>query len=332
MKKLFSIFKLFTIALLGAMVLTACDRISNAGDSQSSTNDSIIGQEQADSAKNNDKTGTEKDSKQQSIKELSNRVNKITADIDSIRKVQKDLKAANAGINDAINTINDDIKKINGAVRTNQLYVLIAIVCAVLALISSIIAIIKAKGYKACLDRLRKETDITRKGISDLNKQANSNSKVAPATSINNSNDFSKLSQRIDLIEIELKSNKAETIHNVKNQPIVKSGPQERHTYFGTPSQAHGDSGYFKKELKSRDSETMFSAVITGTNAEFKPIDDNAATLGTLKSSEPMKLAVEFDGCAPAEANSMEVKSVGVAEFDRDRWYIKKKTKVHLKK
>jgi hypothetical protein len=191
----------------------------------------------------------------------------------------------------------------------------------------------KTRNIKARLDRHRKDIDEQKLQLGNMQYSlGNGHSSTIRSTST--SDDYYKLASRLSSVELQLRSisqpnNRIEDQQShVIGQPVI----QTSNVYFGTPSQAQGDSAYFKKEFKHRDSEVMFSAVITGDNAEFRPIEGDTASLGTLKSSDTMKLAVQFEGCAPSEANSMQVILPGIAKFDGERWYIRKKTLVRLMK
>jgi hypothetical protein len=305
MKNLFSIFKLFTIVLLGTMVLTACDK------SQAQP------QEQTQEGQGTEVTKTETKTDQAVLDSIKT----ITVKTDSICKKQDELC-------DQLNTIDNQVKEVK---RSSSLYELVAVSCGLLALILAIIALAKAIGNNKRLDRHRNEIDDLKRQLTDSKFQPN-NYTNASSSRNNNSSDYYKLASRIDSLEKKLNSPKAQPTRKEDNPPIVIDNPvsQKRDAFFGTPSQAQGDSAYFKKEFKYKDTEVMFSAEITGDNAEFKPIEGNTASLGTLKSSDTMKLAVQFEGCAPSEANSMQVLLPGIAKFDGERWYIKKKTVVRL--
>jgi hypothetical protein len=305
MKNLFSTFKLFTIVLLGAMVLSACNK------SQAQPQDQPQDGQETEAPK------TEIQSGQQALGSIQTVKNKT----DSTCKAQERQSNHKNGPNNQ----NKEDK------RDDSLLTIIAICCSLLALA---IAIFTTKKTIAATDRLNRH----RNDINSLKNQL-SESKAIPigysntlSSKNNTSYDCFKLSKRIDEIERKLNSKQTQPTHKEDNPPIVIDNPvsQKREAYFGTPSQAQGDSAYFKKEFKYHDTEVMFSAVIIEDNAEFRPIEGNTASLGTLKSSDTMKLAVQFEGCAPSEANSMQVILSGIAKFDGERWYIKKKTVVRL--
>jgi hypothetical protein len=308
MKNWFSTVKLFTIALLEVMVLVACN------------------QSQA-----------QEESPQQDVAgESAQTIHGATPDkvvLDSIRAIAMKADSLDRAQHDFDTRLSDVNNQLTETKRASSLYLLIAFCCAAIALIVAIMACSKTRNIKARLDRHRKDIDEQKLQLGNMQYSlGNGHSSTIRSTST--SDDYYKLASRLSSVELQLRSisqpnNRIEDQQShVIGQPVI----QTSNVYFGTPSQAQGDSAYFKKEFKHRDSEVMFSAVITGDNAEFRPIEGDTASLGTLKSSDTMKLAVQFEGCAPSEANSMQVILPGIAKFDGERWYIRKKTLVRLMK
>jgi hypothetical protein len=304
--------QIVTIVLFGAIVVMSCNKTQDQEYYQT---------EDIPEFPTEQRTGSEQDTT--SNKAVIDSVKAINAKTDS-------LQTAQSQFNDRLQSCENQIKDVN---RSSALYILMALCVGGVTALISIVAIFKCVRIKDSLKRHRAEIEKIKLGLSNLqiNFQHGYN-QITPHRGTT-SDEYYTLSRRIQALEQKLLISTQPAMPSHATVIADKTETDNRTSYFGTPSHAQGDSAYFKKEFTHRDSDVMFVASISGEIAEFKPIEDGGtARLGTLTSSEPMKLAVEFIGCAPSEANSMRVESPGTVEFDGERWYIKDKTKVRLMK
>lgn len=146
--------------------------------------------------------------------------------------------------------------------------------------------------------------------------------------------DIESLHRRVSELETQLRMLKNGTvqINNQPKQPQVPNNRVEKPAtpqcgYFGTPIQA--SEPYYRKLLISREPEARFSAEVNGNKAIFKPLD-SSNYFGTLVSTDAMRVAIDFCGCATAEASSMQVIMPGEAVLKDNKWIITKKSKVQL--
>lgn len=246
-------------------------------------------------------------------KEVKDSLDKYTARIDSI---SKDTKAAI-----------DDVASMNGKVsdlKDNEKWWWISCGVGIIALILTIICITRCSDLNKRLDRHRDD-------IQELKREKQSTS-FAPKTVSKSSipSDYDSLKKRVSDLEIQLRQLTApprqaqpysETVVNPVVNDNIKTG------YFGNPINAI--EPYFKKMLVSRDSDARFSADISGNKAIFKPLD-SSSYFGTFVSNDAMRAAVDFKGCTPSEASSMQVITPGEAEQRDNKWVITKKATVYL--
>lgn len=246
-------------------------------------------------------------------KEVKDSLDKYTARIDSI---SKDTKAAI-----------DDVASMNGKVsnlKDNEKWWWASCGIGIIALILSIISLIRCNYLNKRLNRHRDE-------IQELKREKQSAS-FAPKTVSKSSipSDYDFLKRRVYDLEIQLRQltivpSQPQSYTEPVIKPVVKDNIKTG--YFGNPINAA--EPYFKKMLVSRDSEARFSADISGNKAVFKPLD-SSSYLGTFVSNDAMRAAVDFKGCAPSEASSMQVITPGEAEQRDNKWVITKKATVYL--
>lgn len=286
------------MALIVGLSLTACD-----DDSQAQTYDN-----------------QQQPTQQQTIvnvpeinKEVKDSLDKYTARIDSI---SKDTKAAI-----------DDVASMSGKVsdlKDNEKWWWGSYGVGIIALILTIICIIRCNELNKRLNRHRDE-------IQELKREKQSAS-FAPKTVSKSSipSDYDSLKRRVYDLEIQLRQltttpRQTQPYTEPVIIPVVKDNIKTG--YFGNPINA--TEPYFKKLLVSRDSEARFSADISGNKAIFKPLD-SSSYFGTFVSNDAMRAAVDFKGCAPSEASSMQVITPGEAEQRDNKWVITKKATVYL--
>lgn len=209
--------------------------------------------------------------------------------------------------------------------RTANLFAVISCVIAIISLVITLFVYLKLDYLRQRIDRHRNEIDQLRYKLCGLRNHGN-------APNPEHNKDYASLTSRIRNIEEQVeKINHNNTVGHpnmdIKTYPEVLQYPNEQNGYFGNPINA--SEPYFKKMLVSRDSEARFSAVISGKRAIFKPLD-SSSYLGTFISNDAMRAAVDFMGCTPSEASSMQVTKSGEAEQRDNKWIIIKKATILL--
>ncbi|MDE6028043.1 MAG: hypothetical protein K2G23_08235 [Muribaculaceae bacterium] len=155
------------------------------------------------------------------------------------------------------------------------------------------------------------------------------------SASVTPDNDLTVRVSKIETSIRDLYSRVGNTQRSEKQpQQVVKQSPVKTTetvtAYFGNPSRGDKE-GYFKKDLEYRDSDARFVAKIQDGKASFSPLIDSEAAKKTLLSSDQMKLAVEFTGCAPSDMQTMSVTPGIAVRQPGGRWVITQKSKVELK-
>ena len=183
------------------------------------------------------------------------------------------------------------------------------------------------------LSRHREEIESLRQLLNERRFEPNvtgtKRTNYSASSSIPN-NEISDLSRKIQHLENELlKIQKTTLVHGTPTpSTITPPIKPTRIGYFGTAISGENGTGYFKKVLESKDSDARFSAQIIDGSANFEPI----ASLSSIKSSDYMDLAVEFEGVSKNEATDMSVHYKGLAQQIGDKWIIVKKAVITLKK
>lgn len=246
-------------------------------------------------------------------KEVKDSLDKYAARIDSI---SKDCKAAI-----------DDVACIHvkvSALQDKEKWWWTSCVIGIVAFVFTIISLIR------CAE-LNKRFNRHREDIQELKRDKQSAS-FAPRTISKNSTppDYDSFKRRIYDLECQLRQLTSAhhsiqpPVESVANTSIHK---MNKNGYFGNPINAA--EPYFKKLFVSRDSDARFIAEISGNKALFKPLD-SSSYLGTFVSNDAMRAAVDFKGCAPSEASSMQVVTPGEASQRDNKWIITKKATVYL--
>lgn len=298
MKSLRYLLALLTIVLVLGLSLTACDDGANA---QNSTNETKLETEQ----KSPDLNSLVKDS-----------LNNFAARIDSISKESREAI-------DEVSSMNSKVSDL----KNNEKWIWSSCGLGLLALILVLYCIIRSVKLNERLDRHRDK-------IQEF-KRDKQNASFAPKSVFKSSTpaDYERLKKRVSDLEFQIRqlTSYSQPIQPTQSkvEPIVTPAvlASNKNGYFGTPINA--TDPYFKKLLVSRDSDARFSAEISGVKAYFKPLD-SSTYFGTFVSNDALRAAVEFKGCAPSEATSMQVIARGEAVQRDNKWVITKKATVNL--
>lgn len=246
-------------------------------------------------------------------KEVKDSLDKYTARIDSISKVSK------AAI--------DEVASMRGSVsalQDNEKWWWASFGICVIAVIITIICLIRCVELNKRLGRHRGEIEGL-KSDKQLTSFAKKNVSKTSAPQ-----DYEALKRRVNDLENQIRqltsasrpvSNPAKTIAIPIVQEPIRSG------YFGNPINAADP--YFREILVSHDSEARFIVEITGNKATFRPLD-SPSYLGTFVSNDAMRAAIDFTGCVPSVASSMQVNTSGEAIQRDNKWIITRKATVYL--
>ena len=257
----------------------------------------------------------------------------ITDSINNLREKIMDLTEKYEKVYQELSEVKMDNKKINDEKATNKWYILIGGGIGLLGLIVSIFAFGKTGKCNNRLSRHREEIESLRQLLNERRFEPNvtgtKRTNYSASSSIPN-NEISDLSRKIQHLENELlKIQKTTLVHGTPTpSTITPPIKPTRIGYFGTAISGENGTGYFKKVLESKDSDARFSAQIIDRSANFEPI----ASLSSIKSSDYMDLAVEFEGVSKNEATDMSVHYKGLAQQIGDKWIIVKKAVITLKK
>lgn len=135
-----------------------------------------------------------------------------------------------------------------------------------------------------------------------------------------------------DFLKKELGQNgyNSSTRHESRVEHVKDEVRQVKSGYFENP--IPHQKPYFRRLLSSKDSDARFSVEISGDEAQFKPIQEQEYFL-TMISDDYFEAAIEFRGCSKNEnPSSMDIKRNGKAVRDGEKWVIKEKAIVELKK
>lgn len=241
---------------------------------------------------------------------------------DSLSRYSAKIDAVSKHAQDAINKANSVQKDVSG-IQDNEIWWTLSSVVSIIALVISFVCLYRLAESKERLDRHRD-------GIQEIIRKIRNIQSIQKSSSEKNSTppDYESLKQSVYNLERRIRElSSTPSPIQLPFETIVYPVPDETNGYFGNPINAA--EPYFKKLLVSRDSDARFSAEISGDRAIFKPLD-SASYLGTFVSNDAMRAAVEFEGCAPSRATSMQVKSTGEATQRDNKWIISKKAIVFL--
>lgn len=296
----------------------------------------LSGCENSDAAvSSNQKTGNEHsqltdNKKQESVQEVRDSINEISG---RIEKLSTQLGEISKKVDDTAS----DVMKLKEDKSNNKWSILIGWGLGLISLILAIAAIITASKYKARLNRHRDEIEKLKVRLSDLKSSSNTHSgnRRANYTGLSSvsSAELTELSRRILSVECELSKMSMlpppaqvdSKLHNPVSEPISQVNTQNG--YFGTATIGEGGQGYFKKLMDYKDEDARFSVKITNDEAEYEP----CVSVQNLVSFD-YDDAVEFQGVSKRDAANMTVIRTGSAERRGDRWYIKQKVMISLRK
>lgn len=256
--------------------------------------------------------------------------------LDSINVLVTQIEALTEKQNTYANDLKDATKEISDLKGSSNLFDLISWVIAAIALIVAIIALIKFNSIQRRADRHRQDIGKLESRIISLEQKAN----VVPVRNKSTNSGFSSseyttLASRIYKIERQLDKTSQGTVS--EPQTIVPSNltsdvrrtVNEQSGYFGLPTQMSLTEAYFKRLSDIRESDSRFTVEVRNDRAEFRPLE-GTQYLNDLKSNDSIKMALDFQGCAPSEATQMKVILPGEAKKDGDRWIITKKATIAL--
>ena len=254
------------------------------------------------------------------------------AELDAMKSILENLKKQVEESSNQADKHEIEIENLKDQESSNRLCLLISIILGIISLVIGIIALLQVSKFSKRLNKLGND-------IYNLKQSLDNRFSPSPMTRQNTSDDYYQLKSRLKILENEVK-----TLKRSKNTvdagcaslytPKPASAPipviETKKGYFGQPTWA--ERGYFTNFFTTRDSEARFSAKEKDNIAEFEPLLTSQAELGTLLCTEASKLAVEFKGCSPQEANQARVTTPGIAKFEGNRWYIIQKAIVDLSK
>ena len=250
------------------------------------------------------------------------------AELESMKNIIESLEMQVGESSDRLGKYETEIKNLKEKESSNKLCILTSLVLGLISLVIAIIALTKSSKFNKRLDKY--SNDI-------YNLKQSSDDRFSPTPHHNASEDYYQMKSRLKILEDEvnaLKSSK-NTLeegrvlpYSPKTSPAPIRVVEPRKGYFGQPTQA--DRGYFKSFLTTRDSDARFSAEEKDNVAQFEPLLNSRAELGTLLCTDVAKLAVDFKGCSPQDATQATVIRPGVAKFENNRWYINQKALVAL--
>lgn len=250
------------------------------------------------------------------------------AELDSMKNNIENLKKQVCESTDRIDKYENEIKNLKEQESGIKLYLLISLAVGIISLVIAIVSFVKASKFNK---RLNKH------GNDIYNLKQSSDSRFAPVSRQNASDDFYQLKSWLKILEDEVKALKRpkSPSYDDRISPYIPKQPsapvpivESKKGYFGQPAQA--DRGYFKSFLTTRDSEARFSAEEKNNVANFEPLLSSRAELETMLHTDAAKLAVDFQGCSLQEATQATVVKPGVAKFEGNRWYITQKALVAL--
>lgn len=185
-----------------------------------------------------------------------------------------------------------------------------------------------------CVICLRLCANLQRNNSKELQQKRQENSSTSETvTKSSMPSDYESLKRKVLDLETQVKQyisyiRPSQQSSTIIASPVTEVGPN-KNGYFGNPVQAI--EPYFKKLLVSCDSEARFSVEISGNKAIFKPLESSSNSyLGTFVSNDAMRAAIDFNGCAPTKALSMQVISHGEALQRDNKWFITKKAQIRL--
>lgn len=226
-----------------------------------------------------------------------------------------------------LNNISKETESLKADKKQNEWCIHIAWGISFFSLIIAILSIVKVYKFHNRLDRHRNTIKQLREEVSDLNFKPQQ--QVRSTSNSVSRSEFSTLASKVANIENIVKNN----VTNANNRDINKGAnvhknePKEisKIGYFGPAVSGEGGTGYFKKLLDSIE-DARVKASIIGNSATYEP----TIPLNTIKSSDWIDLAVDFEGVSKNEATSMAIKHKGYAEKKGDKWIIINKAVVTL--
>lgn len=259
--------------------------------------------------------------KKQSTEKVSSSTKERHSDSAETKDEAKDTTSAEEKIKDAITEITK-LKAEVDKLQSAESWIWVSVGLGILALVLCVICLVQYSNLQERANRHRCDINQTNNAVKDAFHKVQAN-----LTSL--SSDCAAARRKIE--GIECKVNKLVSDANAKGRSLVQNetGREDRKGYFGYPIQTA--EPYFKKILYSRDYDALFEVEIMGDNACFKPLEStHSSYLGTFLSSDSVRAAVDFAGCATSDATGMKVEESGTATKKGDKWYITNKSKVRL--
>ena len=309
-------FIIMVVLIIGGMAMTGCE------DSNATNNpESVTTNGQSES-----QTG-EKPLDSSEKKQVLDSINVLVSQIESLSKSQE----ANA------NNLVEVKKEISDLKGSSHLYDLISWVIAAIALLVAIIALIRLSSIQKRANRHRKDIGEIEQRVYSLEQKTNTVPVRTKTTSSGLSNsEYTSLTSRIYKIERQLErmnqGSAYEPQNAVMSSPVTeirRPSVNEQSGYFGLSTQMSLTEAYFKRLSDIRESDSRFTVEVRNNRAEFRPLE-GTQYLNDLKSNDSIKMALDFQGCAPSEATQMKVILPGEAKKDGDRWIITKKATIAL--
>lgn len=299
------------VCLIGWFALSNCEKsIAAEGDHAAMDNQNL--QSQIQTKDNNSK------SEIPSFESLTNKIETI----DSINDKQ---------------TTKIDIQESNlkGQERNLLLWGCIAFTLFIISILISVISFLKIKGLRRRLNSHREGIKKINEAINDITSQL-TNLPRLKASSTPGDRDLKNLSNRIAKLEsflnqagvspTPIQSIKNANSPNTKENYGASQFPPK--AFFGIPSRMSETSGYFKELFASPDNaDARFSTTIRDNIAEFSPLD-GTRYYNEFKSSDALKLSVDFIGSIPTEIRSMTIIKPGKAKYEGSIWVIVDKAKI----
>lgn len=313
--KTLRIFITMAVLIIGGMAMTGCEDSNATNNPQTVTTngqpESQAGEKPLDSSEK---------------KQVLDSINVLVSQIETLSKSQETNT----------NKLDEVTKEMSDLKGSSHLYDLISWVIAAITLLVALISLMKLNSVQRRATRHRKDIGELEHRINTLEQKTNTvpvRNKTANS-GLSNS-EYTTLSSRIYKIERQLERMNQSPIQ--EPQHIVPSNPvsYEKHIvnnqsgYFGLPTQMSLTEAYFKRLSDIRESDSRFTVEVRNDRAEFRPLE-GTQYLNDLKSNDSIKMALDFQGCAPSEATQMKVILPGEAKKDGDRWIITKKATIAL--
>lgn len=222
-----------------------------------------------------------------------------------------------------------------------KFWMLISLAVSVIAILTSIIALIKISGLSKRSTRQRDDIEMIKYKLTHPTNQPSTISTGSSILSGNSAATISALTRRVAELERRISSfPPSKPGPNGSDKGTIPATPNgtgdsvpkpEPSKYFGMPQKMSATQAFFRSLLDSSSmADAYFTASVSGVTAEFTPMS-TPAKFNDFRTSETLKLAVEIEGCAPNNANSMTIKRKGLATKNNNNWEITQKAIIEFK-